>query len=65
MVGPPQKNEVGARVKMIWMGEDPDPIPVGAEGTIEYIDDLGTVHVRWDNGRFLGLIPSHDKWRVL
>jgi hypothetical protein len=66
MVGVPQQTEEGARVRMIRMdGTDPDPIPAGTEGTVEFIDDLGTVHVRWDNGRYLGMVPTVDRWRVL
>jgi hypothetical protein len=30
------------------------------------IDDLGTVHVRWDSGSTLGLVPdAGDRFRVL
>ena len=26
------------------------------------VDDVGTVHVRWDNGSTLGLVPGEDRW---
>jgi Domain of unknown function (DUF4314) len=29
------------------------------------IDQLGTVHIHWDDGRNLGLVPGQDEWRVL
>jgi hypothetical protein len=65
MVGKPQENKIGARVRLVYMADDPDPIPPGTEGVIVAIDDWGTVHVDWDNGRALGLIPTDDRWKVL
>ena len=29
------------------------------------MDDIGTLHCRFDNGRALGLIPSEDSFRKL
>jgi hypothetical protein len=29
------------------------------------VDDLGTVHVRWDNGSTLGLVPGEDRWEEI
>jgi Domain of unknown function (DUF4314) len=29
------------------------------------IDDNGTVHVKWDSGSILGLVPGEDEWDVL
>ena len=55
----------GDRVELISMTDDPDPIPAGTKGTVVWVDDAGTVHVRWDSGRSLGLIPGEDRWRVI
>ena len=27
--------------------------------------DLGTVHVKWDSGSALGLVPGEDSWVIL
>lgn len=51
---------VGVRVRLISMGDDPNPIPEGTEGTVTYVDDLGQVGVNWDNGRSLAMIPCED-----
>lgn len=59
------KNEFprGARVEMVSMGEDPHPIPAGTKGTVDWVDDIATVHVSWDNGRMLGAAWRVDKIR--
>lgn len=36
----------------------------GDEGTVDHVDNAGTVHVRWDNGSNLGLIPGEDMWET-
>jgi hypothetical protein len=56
---------IGRRVMCKRMNEDPDPIPSGTKGTIEYIDDANHIHVKWDNGRRLSLIPEVDTYEVL
>ena len=34
-------------------------------GTAIGVDDIGTIHMKWDNGRGLGLIPGEDNFKVL
>ena len=53
----------GTRVVVISMGADPRPIESGTKGTVDYVDDIGTVHCTFDNGRQLGLVPSTDVFR--
>lgn len=55
----------GDRVQMRRCADDLDPIPTGTEGTVTLVDDAGTVHVQWDNGRTLGMIPGEDTWTVI
>lgn len=55
----------GTRVLVIHMGDDPRPIPPLTRGTVDYVDDIGTVHCHFDNGRFLGLITGVDEFRKL
>lgn len=57
--------EPGTRVRLTHeMAEDPDPIPVGATGTVTGGNGL-QMHVRWDNGRTLHLLPFVDRWEVV
>ena len=37
----------------------------GTIGTITNIDDAGTIHVKWETGSSLGLIPSIDVFEVI
>jgi hypothetical protein len=57
----PQARE-GMRIKLISMIDDPNPIPSGTEGTITLIDGANIIHVNWDNGRRLGVIPGVDEY---
>ncbi len=52
----------GDRVRLVEMHADAAPLPPGMLGTVWKIDDLGTVHVTWDNGRELGLVPEIDRY---
>jgi gamma-glutamylcyclotransferase (GGCT)/AIG2-like uncharacterized protein YtfP len=54
----------GMRVKLLSM-EDPQAPAPGTEGTVQYIDDMGTIHVAWDTGCSLGLVPGVDEWKIL
>lgn len=54
----------GMRVEMVAM-DDPQPIERGTRGTIEFVDDMGTIHVKWDNGRTLALIPEVDEFKII
>lgn len=42
--------------------DDNVTVPPGTTGTVDSVDDGGTLHVRWDNGRRLGLLPGRDQW---
>lgn len=52
----------GTTIKLIEMIKDPAPVPSGTTGTITDIDDAGSIHVEWKNGRTLAVIPGTDKF---
>lgn len=54
----------GKRIKCVEMNDD-HPVPSGTLGTVTNVDDVGTIHVKWDNGSTLGIVPSEDKFELL
>lgn len=54
----------GTRIELISMN-DSQAVPPGTRGTVNYVDDLGTIHMNWDNGRTLGICPQEDSFRKL
>ena len=52
----------GTRIELDAMGDDPRPIAPGTRGTVRIVDDIGTVHCDFDNGRRLGLVPGEDSF---
>lgn len=61
---------VGARVRAVSFApskvvDDNQTVPPGTEGTVDHLDDMGTVFVKWDNGSGIGLLPGKDDWELL
>ena len=47
------------------MNDDPFPVESGTFGKVDHVDDIGTVHCIFDNGRTLGVIPSVDDFHIV
>lgn len=45
--------------------EDFQGVPDGMTGTVDCVDDIGTVHVSWDNGSGLGLVYGEDRFHKI
>ena len=56
----------GTRVELVMM-EDPynTKLKPGDQGTVTYVDALGTIFVDWDNGSKLGLIHGEYVFRII
>lgn len=55
----------GTRLELISMEDPYAPIESGTKGTVEFVDDMGQIHMKWDNGRTLALIPSEDEFKKI
>lgn len=62
---PPMATKPGDRIMLEISSDQYTLLEEGDKGTVKFIDSMGTVHVKWDNGSTLGLIPSEDSWRIL
>ena len=50
----------GARVKLLQM-EDPQAPPLGTKGTVQGVDDIGSILVLWDTGSRLSVLYEVDE----
>ena len=55
----------GTRIELISMSDPYSPVPSGTKGTVSFVDDIGTIHPKWDNGRSLGVVVGEDEFRKL
>lgn len=53
----------GIRVKLIKMVGEGN-MPAGMRGVVENVDDAGQIHVRWENGSSLAIIPTVDSYEI-
>ena len=50
---------VGTRVELVRMNDEQAP-PIGTQGTVNGVDDLGSIMVSWDNGGSLSVVYGED-----
>ena len=55
----------GTRIRLNSMDDPYAPILPGTEGEVDFVDDAGQLHMKWDNGRSLALIPGEDSFTAL
>lgn len=54
----------GTRIQLNHM-EDKWAVPDGTRGAVDHVDDAGQIHMKWDNGRTLAIVPQVDSFRKL
>lgn len=61
-----EKYTEGTRVELVHM-DDPytTKLVPGCRGTVKFVDDMGTIHVRWDCGSSLGVAYGEDSCKIV
>jgi len=59
-----QRYPEGTRICLDHM-EDLCPVESETCGWVQFVDDAGTLHCKFDNGRMLGVIPDVDKFHII
>ena len=54
----------GTRVRLLSM-DDPQAPPIGTMGTVQCIDDIGSLMVNWDNGSSLNVLYGIDSVQIV
>lgn len=66
MARKPSQSLVGRRVSLVKCNDEFVTLAPGSEGTVTMVDDLGTLHVKWDSGQVLGLVwDAGDRWSII
>ena len=55
----------GTRIELLSMYDPFAPVDPGTKGTVRCVDDMGTIHMNWDNGRTLAVNTEVDTIRKL
>lgn len=51
----------GCRVELVCMNDPYTRLKPGDQGEVAFVDDIGTIHVRWDNGSCLGVAMAKTR----
>lgn len=60
-----EKYQTGTRIELINTDDPYTKLQSGEQGTVDFVDDTGQIHIIWDCGSRLALIPGEDKFRKL
>ena len=55
----------GTRLMLLRMDDPYTHIPPGTRGTVRVVDDQAQIHMKWDSGSALAIIPGEDSFRKL
>lgn len=54
----------GTLIKLNEMFDEPQ-MPSGLKGKVEFVDDMGQIHVQWENGSSLALSVDKDSFEII
>lgn len=55
----------GTRVELVHMNDPYSKLRPGDQGTVDFVDDTGTIFCSWDSGSSLGVVYGEDAVRKL
>ena len=55
----------GTRVELVSLEDPYSRLPEGMRSTVDAVDDIGTIHVRWGNVSRLGVVYGVDSIRIV
>ena len=55
----------GTKIRLVRMDDPYTKLKAGLAGTVSHVDDIGTIHMNWENGSTLGLIPGEDDFYII
>jgi len=55
----------GTRIELVRMNDPFSSLNSGDKGTVEFIDDIGTIFCTWDNGSTLGVVYGEDAVKII
>lgn len=58
-----KRYQAGTKVVLKKMDDIQAP-PVGTKGLVQYVDDAGSVHIKWDTGSTLAVVYGEDEIAV-
>ena len=64
-MGEKMEPKASDRVELVSTSDAHTELRPGDRGTVELVDDIGTVHINWDGGSRLGLVPGEDRFRII
>ena len=56
--------KAGTKIELKKM-YDVQAVPPNTIGIVDFVDDIGTIHVKWENGSSLGVIYGKDKFKIV
>jgi len=68
-VAPDLDVQLGDRIRLLSMGNDPCPVLAGSKGIVygitRWYDGQTNLTMKWDSGRTLGLVAPPDRFEVI
>lgn len=55
----------GTSIQLIAMKAPYSSIHFGMVGRVTFVDDAGQIHVMWENGKTVPVVPGEDRFQVV